>query len=103
MNPTIKKGVEEVWEEAYDKSEKANLTKITVGCTRKLLVKDGNDPWGRPIEEVVDIVVDDIEGMPWSRDARWEVVMSFDGYFKELRKQARVKFFKSYKPASNTF
>ena len=103
MNPTIKKGVEEVWEEAYDKSEKANLTKITVGCTRELLVKDGNDPWGRPIEEVVDVIVDDIEGMPWSHDARWEVVMSFDGYFKELRKQARVKFFKSYKPASNTF
>jgi len=92
MNSTIEKGLEEVWEKA-DVVAKKNL------CSpRSLLVKGGDDPWGKPIEEIVNIVVDDIQGMPWSRDERWEVSMSFDEYFKELRKQARKKFFDHYEP-----
>ena len=92
MNSTIEKGLEEVWEKADVIAHKKLCS------TRSLLVKGGDDPWGKPIEEIVNIVVDDIQGMPWSRDERRDVTISFDGYFKELRKQARKKFFDHYEP-----
>ena len=105
MNPTIKKGIQEIWEKASDKFRKQFKSKkpIDIMSARELLVnqdKLGN-PWGTPIQEIVDVVVDDIEGMPWSGDARDEVALSIDGYFKELRKQARAEFFKNYKYTSD--
>ena len=98
MNSTIEKGLEEVWEEAGDKWESQKEEgQLSICSPRSLLVKGGDDPWGKPIEEIVNIVVDDIQGMPWSEDSRWEVSSGFNGYFKELRKQARKKFFDHYK------
>jgi hypothetical protein len=35
--------------------------------------------------------------MPWSDDAHDEVALGFNAYFKELRKQARKKFFENHK------
>ena len=99
MNSTIEKGLEEVWEEASDKWDNQRKEgQLSISSPRSLLVKGGDNPWGKPIEEIVNIVVDDIQGMPWSRDEKWEVTMSFDSYFKELRKQARKKFFDNYEP-----
>ncbi len=86
MNPTIKKGLEEVWEEADKKFEKQPDL-----CTpRELLVKDGNNPWGKPIEEIVDIVFDDIEGMPWARDPKPIKKDEVSFYLEEL-KEAVIK------------
>jgi hypothetical protein len=98
MNSTIEKGLEEIWEEASDKwDNQKEEGQLSMCSPRSFLVKDESNLWGKPIEEIVNIVVDDIQGMPWSEDSKWEVSMSFDGYFKELRKQARKKFFDHYK------
>jgi len=101
MNSTIEKGLEEIWEEAHDKwDNQREEGQLSMCSPRSFLIdqsKDESEVWGAPIEEIVDIVVDDIQAMPWSGDANWEVSMSFDGYFKELRKQARKKFFDHYK------
>ena len=93
MNYNIKRAIDKVWETAsndfYNKPFGEHQS------ARELLVKDTDNPWGQPIEEVVDIVVSDIEGMPWSDDAYDEVALEFNVYFKELRKQARKKFFEN--------
>jgi hypothetical protein len=98
MNSTIIKGIQELWEEADKKwkEQKEERKPDRFTTNRQFLVKDGVNPWGQPIEEIVDIVVDDIEGMPWSSDERDMVEEEIDNYFIELKEQARKKFFENY-------
>jgi len=99
MDSNIKKAIDKVWEIASNDFRSKPMGEHR--SVRELLVKGTDNPWGQPIEEVVDIVVGDIENMPWSGDARDEVATGIDGYFKELRKQARAEFFKNYKYTSD--
>ena len=82
MNPAIEK----LWNEA---SEKFNEDRAT-SSVRALLV-EGSNVWGTPITEVVNIVYDDIESMPWHRDPRDVKESEVDSYFDTLKEKVKKK------------
>jgi len=90
MNPTIDK----LWEEANDQFDKDLANRVPFDgshSVRSYLVCNKNDVWGSPLKEIVQIVYDDIEGMPWSRDSRDIKEASVDGYIDDLRDEIKKK------------